>query len=457
MSEIQDVGHEVAEAKEVAQVVRCTYEGIDAMREAAEAYLPRNPRETQKAYVTRLARTDFFPAVQKAVSAYVGKPLGSPIMVDQVPGVVEGGLQNVDLAGQDFDTWARASLVCGLVDGITFAVADYPRVPEGATLALERELGARPYLVHVPLENVIDYRGEVVGGVHRLTHFRYKECVRVADGRWGTREVERIRVLEPGLVEVWEEQKSRDGKSTWVLVDAYAVTVPEVPVACFTPEREGWFEGKPPLKELAELNVRWWQTKSEQNHILHIARVPLLASDEDARLDTTAPVAIGVDGMIVGFKGLRYVEHSGAAIEAGRVDIQDTEARIREVAGQVLDDKVKTKGEAVLDSREGSSQLRAWVWNFQDYLEECLRLMALWVGEQQGGTVALDMEWDEATVGADVLTALSTMRSAGQISQETHLFNLQRAEILPPGTTVEEEAARLDSEAPTPMPIVKGA
>ena len=36
--------------------------------------------------------------------------------------------------------------------------------------------------------------------------------------------------------------------------------------------------------------------------------------------------------------------------------------------------------------------------------------------------------------------------------RDSYLYNLQKADILPPDVTVEEEIARLDMEAPAPMP-----
>ena len=134
-------------------------------------------------------------------------------------------------------------------------------------------------------------------------------------------------------------------------------------------------------------------------------------------------------------------------------DILDTEDRMRRVAGQALDAKVKTATEAGQDSKDNESQLRAWASNYKSFLDECLRLMALWIGEKDGGTAQMDMEWDEAAVGADVIAALTNARTAGLISRETYLWNMQRADILPPDVTIEEEVARLEMEAPAPMPL----
>lgn len=35
-------------------------------------------------------------------------------------------------------------------------------------------------------------------------------------------------------------------------------------------------DGKPPLIELAHLNVKHWQSQSDQDNILHVIRVPIL-------------------------------------------------------------------------------------------------------------------------------------------------------------------------------------
>ena len=144
---IDTIGPEVLEMQAAARVCRTTFEGIESMREAGETYLPKNPRENPNDYKLRLGLTDFFPALQKAVHVYIGKPLGSPIVVTGSP--VEKFLDDVDLQGNDLDTWTRCNLTAGLVDGEVFAVAEYHKVAPGLNLAQERALGARPYLLHI--------------------------------------------------------------------------------------------------------------------------------------------------------------------------------------------------------------------------------------------------------------------------------------------------------------------
>lgn len=129
---------------------------------------------------------------------------------------------------------------------------------------------------------------------------------------------------------------------------------------------------------------------------------------------------------------------------------------MRRVAGQMLvtESGQKSATEAALEGGEGASQLRAWVGNFQSFLNECLRLLALWVGQKEGGKAQVDMEWDEVQVGADLITALSTMREKGQVPSEVLFFNMQKANMIPPDMDFEEFQARLDMEGPQALPGV---
>ena len=203
------------------------------------------------------------------------------------------------------------------------------------------------------------------------------------------------------------------------------------------------------------LNVQHWQSMSDQRNVLHVARVPFLAADEDLRGDTAAPVAIGASGILTGFKGLGFVEHTGAAIAAGKTDLDDLEAKMRKVAGELLDSQVeKTATQTDAESGEGSSWLRRIVCNFEDALEACLQLSADWLGLPQGGTLTMTTDWDEERLAADVLLALTGARNAGLISQEAYTWNMKQGGILPADRTEEQELDALATEGPAPMPKV---
>jgi hypothetical protein len=442
-----------------AEICNALMGGTEAMRAAGRRFLPQEPKEKDADWLSRRDRSVLFPAFRDAVDSMVGKPLGKPIAVEEVPEALAEALENADLAGRDLDTFARAWFAQSLVDGIGWALVDYPRVPPGASLADERALNARPYLVHIPLSMVCGWKTETAGGRHRLVQFRWREAFEEPDGEFDTKRTERVKVWEPGLVRTfvnsgggWAEDPALSGP----------VSIGEVPIVCFAPGRTGFFTAEPPLEDLAWLNVQHWQSSSDQRHILHHVRVPVLTAD-DAGPDYSGKegeVEIGANRLVTGIRNLHYVEHNGAAIGAGRQDLLDIKEEMRLIAGKVLTRQAggdRSATEAGLEARDGGSKLRQWTWAFQDCLEEALRFMALWGGQEtMSGTVTLDTEWD-SDLDAQTLGVVLQARLAGELSRRTWLWNAKRHGILEAGTSPDDEAKEIETERAATVTAEPGA
>jgi hypothetical protein len=199
------------------------------------------------------------------------------------------------------------------------------------------------------------------------------------------------------------------------------------------------------------LNVTHWQSSSEQRHVLHASRVLLLAADEDVRADRGKKVELTQDSLLVGLKGIRYVTLDTGPIETGAKDLEAIEARMRTVAGQALTKPTgpaKTATESAQESRDGGSRLRRWTWDFQDFFEQCMKLMAAWIGEKQGGAATVDTDWDDLMDPSLFATALQA-RVQRELSRDAWLQLAQRAGVLQ--GSVEDEKDRLDAEPPEPL------
>ena len=431
--------------------------GTKAMREAWKLYLPQEDAESDKAYLSRLRKSVLYPAFSKTVNGFVGKPFSKPIQLgDDVPSQMKDWLENCDLLGRDFDTFAREVFRRVLVDGFGFILVDYPMVTTPLSLADEQAMGVRPYFVHVPLNNILGWRLSYSGGLPVIDQLRIKEQVEEPSGAYGVKIVDQIRVLTPGHVDVFRSAGDpRTGASDWSLVPEMSgdTTFPGVPVVPVYAGRVGFLEATPPLEDMAWLNVRHWQSSSDQAHILHVARVPILFG---AGLDIPGgtEVVVGPNRLIRAPLGaqLSFVEHTGAAIAAGRQDIADMEEQMQRIAGEFLVRKkgVKTATESRLEAMDGASVLKGWVWDYQDALEATLMVMGMWVG-MPGGTVEVYTGWDDTDVDSqDLVTVLGAAQS-GFVSKDTWLWNLHRKGMLPPGITPEDEAERMAAEPPTGM------
>lgn len=450
---ITKVRGEVAAMQQTSEVCRAIWGGTSHMRKLGKKYLPIWPQEEQKAWEARRDCSVLYPGFKKALETMVGRPFESPIGIgSDVPPRIEQTLEDIDRQGRDLDTFARDILTHALRDGITWILVDYPTMPENATAADEAAMGARPYWVEIPLENMIAYRTEMVAGSPVVTHARWYECTEVQVDPWTTEEVKRIRVWERGHTQVWEKRQAA-AEEVWVMVEEAFPTLQEVPIVAIYGGRTGFWCAEPPLEDLAWLNVMHWQSLSDQRHVLHVARVPLLAADADMEQDNAAAVSVGVQGIMTRFTNLRFVEHTGAAIGAGRQDLQDIEAAMRKVAGELLDSQVqKTATQSEAESSEGASWLRRIVANFEDALEACLQLSADWLGLPQGGSLTLTTDWDEERLAADVIVALTTARNTGAMTQKAYSWNMKQGGVLPPDWTVEQEMDALAAEGPVALP-----
>lgn len=459
---------------------RSLWGGTAAIRQKRTTYLPQEPGESDAAYDNRLYRSFLFNAFRRTITNVNGKIFSKALVLDDdVPSNIKLWTENVDLAGRNLDTLASDVLIDGLQTGLSHVLVDMqaplntidaegnPRPP---TVAEERIAGRRPYFVHIKPENLIGWRSEVISGVETLTQIRIKECITIPDGEFGEMTVERIRVLWPDRFAVYEKPA---GSSDWQLVQEGPVTLGFIPLATFYAGRTSFMRAEPPLQDLADLNVMHWQSSSDQRHILHFARAPFIfgagftKEEVEAMTKSSASsrnnsvqsggVAIGPNRMIMATQPeakLQVIEHTGKAIEAGRVDLQDIEDRMRIMGLELFLTKpgnVTATGRAI-DANEVNSQVKAWALSLKDTLEQALGFMAQWsgMGEDAGGSITINTDYGITLQGAQDGADLLKARQTGDISKETFWAEWKRRGILSDDFDPAQERAHLEDEMPAP-------
>lgn len=427
------------------RVCRALVEGTEAMRAAGKTYLPQFPAELADDYEARKKSTVLLPAYRDAIDLACGLIFRKEVEEGEgVPADAAEWLDDVDREGRDVTQFAEAVLRDAF-GGVSYIVADYPRVPGGATLAQEKALGARPYLVHVKAEQVLGWRTQRVNGQNVLTQFRYMECTTEPDGPFGEQAVERVRVLEPGMVSVYV--KSAD-KKDWILDPEASglVTLKEVPVVpCYT-GRTAFMAGDPPLLDLAYKNVQHWQADSDLQSVIHKTCVPLLvtigADSGDAVVGPSSLMAVPMGG------DAKWLELQGSSIPTAQANIETIKAEMQAMAGKILDKGVvKTATQAGIESTQAMSRIQAWALGIQAALNQAWALCGKWIG-QDLGTLAVNCDIDTSRPDAQFLTEIRNAVTAGLLTKETYLRILFNAEVLPEGFEIQDELDRLESQAP---------
>jgi hypothetical protein len=324
------------------------------------------------------------------------------------------------------------------------------------TLADERTLGLRPYLRHIRAENVIWWWSERFNGREILTEVRIKERVRVREGvseDWK----DRVRVLKIGTWELWEQQQ-QNNKAVWVKIEEGLSSFQYgIPWVTLYTGREGFMVAKPPMLDLAHLNISHWQSSSDQRNILRVARVPFLFASGFKEEDSDNVVTISVARAVRASdpqSNLRWVEHTGACIAAGERDLQTLKEEMAVLGLELLVRKPieSTATADTIDKAEMDSQLSAMALALQDTLINCYQVMGLWVGLSVDLPIQVNMDFGLTPANATALGALQTARMNGDISRPTFWMELKRYGVLSDAFDPEIEEALLANEFVPALP-----
>ena len=423
----------VALMAEAWGLVSALIAGTSAMRKAGKRYLPQWPAEEKQSYDARLASATLFPAYSRTISVLTGKPFSKPITIgDDVPPRIVPWLDDVDLEGRNLHAFAADLCANALGYGLCGILVDCPPVVGVRTVADEKNLGLRPYFVHVRHDAILGWRSVTQGGKTVLTQLRLTESVDEDNGEFGTKQVTQVRVLEPGKWTTYREKAAAGPTKTWQQHETGTTSVKVIPFVPVYGFRKGFMVGTPPMLELAHLNVEHWQSKSDQQTILHVARVPVLFAKN---LGTDSKVVVGAGSLITAdgeHADMKYVEHSGKAIEAGRLSLRDLEDHMRQIGAELL--VIKPGNTTVIqtasDNEQGMCDLQRIMQSIEDALDQALDLMAAFVGEADGGHVSIYSDFGAATLAEASAQLLFEMKADGSLSHATLLNELKRRGVL---------------------------
>jgi hypothetical protein len=400
--------------------------GTRAMREAGRLYLPQHTEESDPNYMDRLETNVLFNAFEITLDQFVGRPFSEPIKLNEdIPTDIADHTVNIDLQGNDLNTFSRETFREGIAKGFVHVIITMPGVEDedrdepiegetGRTLADDAD--RRPYWIMVKPENVIFAEADIIktpdGEIHEwFTHVRIRENV---VERVGFAQVvkERIRVLEPGLFQVWEKVKSKKKKEEWRIIDQGETGLNFIPMVTYYTQRNGFLDSKPPLEDLTYMNVRHWQSTSDQINILTVVRFPMLAVA--GATDQSGSV------MRIGPRQLLDVEHTGRAIQSGLDELNKLEEDMMSYGATFLKQKTgnETATAKAIDSAEANSELQDMTIRFMDFINNCLAVHAAWLGlETGGGTVDLLTDFGPDNVEKEDYTFLEKIRAGRDISR----------------------------------------
>lgn len=443
---VNDRSSAVEKMAEEWPIVETLLGGTRAMRKAGQKYLPKWPAEEKDSYEDRLKVATLMPAFERTLNVMAGKPFSKELTFgESVPEEIIQWCESVDDDGTSLHAFSSELMAEVLAYGIAGVLVDYTRHEQPLIyLADAVKAGARPYMVMYKHNQILGWKTSKVNGKTRLSQLRLLETAEIDDGEFGSKTVNRVRVLYPGAWQLWEE-----AKDDYVLIDEGETTLSEIPFVPFYGKQTGFMTGVSPLLNLAYQNVQHWQDSSDQQKSTRFARVRMAAIIGD---DSDDEICTGADYFMKLPLGsdIKVVQGSAESVNVGRQELDRLEDQMIKTGAELLTPQPgnRTATEASNDAEANKSELQKIVESFEDSLDQCLQWMAEWVGLPDGGKVALFKDFASATLTDASAQLVLTMQQAGLISKTTAIKEQQRRGLLSPEVDAEVEVAAVEVEAP---------
>lgn len=440
---------EMVELNKKSKIIDDLLGGTATMRKAAQTYLFQMEMEEPDSYRKRLERSTLYPALSETLSQMTGRVFFNPIDVANVTEAVQAIFDDVDLAGNNLDVFASRWFYSALAYGCSFALIDFTRIEAVKSRAEEKALNARPYWVHIKPHQVLGIKTARVNGKQAITQFRYVVNEQVEDGEFGVKTVKHVYVYEIGKVRKFSEAEGEFRLESELLLTAQNRPLDFVPVVPFITKRNELTNAiEPPLMELAYLNVKHWQSQSDQDNITNIARVPLLAIYSD---DEVKQLSIGGSAIHLPVdSSMQFVEHSGQAIASGVESLKDLEEQMKTAGAKLLTKTAlaMTDSQARDEAGKEISQLRLLANRFEDAIDLALEYTGHWLGiaKEQAGNVQISGNIENDLDPSASMASVIQLRNAGVISNQSTFNEAKRRGLLADSLEWNTEQERLQSE-----------
>jgi len=437
------------------EIMKAVTLGTEYLRENSEAFLPIEPREDYTAYLARVNRAVFSPFTQRLVRAAAGLILRKPIRLVGDPYWTDVFAKDVDGCGSDLDEYARRLLICSLTYGQAHTLVDFPAPTGARSLAEERDLNRRPYWIEIDPANIYGWRLDREVNYGNLIQIRLKEKAVVPDGDFGEKVYDQIRVIEPGRYRVFRQVESMkgmsggfpypnafdatDATSDYELVESGDYSLGEIPLVTTYSGKTDTMTSKPPLLDIAYLNLAHFQRQADLIHSLHIASQPILVME--GWDDQTKDTAVSVNYAMATAPGnkIYYVEPAASAFEAQSAEIKELQMQMATLGISTL-----SQQKFVAESAEArrNSMLSMVSLDVEQALQKSFNLAANYVGIEPP-EVKLSRDFDiDRLIGQDI-TALTALFDQGVLDRDEFRQILVEGEVL--STATESGTSRSNS------------
>ena len=442
--------------------LRDTFTGRDAVIAANTKYTPALPGATAEQQNAYLTRGNFFNAVARTTHGLVGAIFQKPPEIE-IQQTYDYWLDDITLTNITFDMFALDALHDVMLMG-----------RYGVLIEMAAETTARPYMIGYRAETVINWRTDRIEGDELLTMVVLKEIVDEPkdDDIFVDEPFEQYRVLElhvDGENRHYTQQlwRREDNEGDFVPFGEEIIplrrgsTIPFIPFVFLGPWHSTPRVEKPPLQDLADVNLAHWRNSCDHEQGLHLVSLPTpwvsgmrtsSVDDEADKLKIGPSVVWQLDAQ--GSAGM--LEFQGAGLKSIVTAMEEKKNQMATLGARVLEmqpQHAETATAITIRHAGEYASLRTMAQAGEQGLTMALQIAVWWYSTEASPSdvpVNVILNKDFISIKAtpeEIKTALLAMQS-GDISYETFWHILTEGGWTRDGITAEEERKQIEFEQP---------
>lgn len=417
--------------------------GERAIKEAGERYLPALKGQTNSDYSSYKSRGKFFNATGRTLQGLMGGLFRKPVDV-KLPPSVDALRSSIMSTGQDDLTLYRK---------VAASILKYGR----AGLLVDSLEKNSPYIALYKPQHITNWRTEFIDGREVLTLLVLQETIEEpkADDPFKLVCVGSFRVfrLLENQVEVTVWKADEDGN--YIQIDEKFPKIKgraldRIPFIFIGADSNTSEVNKPPLLDMAYVNINHWRLSVDYNHGLHFCALPTpwrAGFDSSEEQVGIGPLQLWEASDYNAKCG--YLEFTGQGLVSVSKAMSEDKEDMAVLGARIIEQtrsRVETAEAARIRQSGESGTLIGISNNISDGLTEAMKLVARWIGASEELYVKLSTDFVDSKMEPQEITALLSTLQSGSISLDTFLWNLQQGELLPPDRDIEDEKLKIEAE-----------
>jgi hypothetical protein len=422
--------------------------GEDAVKLRGERYVPKLSGQNATEYAAYLNRASLYGAFGRTVDGLVGMIGRKKPERSRLQGAIASLTDDIDNAGTSLDRFAFRAARDAIEIGRYGILVEYPNIPEGTTIGEAERNQLRPYAAYYPAESIVDWHTQNIGSAQKLIMVKLKEYVSapLESDPWTWVSDYRFRVL--WLLDGVYRQEVYDKSGTLL-----SSTIPMI--AGQTLGRIPFSFGgginatKPPMLDLANLNISHFRNSADYENGLHWIGTPTPIfsgnfANTNLDADGNIEIRLGATSGIQMTEGgdAHFLEFNGQGLEGNLGRALDRKANQMAVLGAKMLETEKRTAESydtvAIRRQEETSILASIANDVSRTIQEMLGYMDWYYGGNSSVEYWLNTDFLPQPVDGNMVREMVAAWQSGAFSTPELFEFMKQGEVIDSGKTLAE-------------------